>query len=243
MHDNEPDPLAAYRRSNVDGTLHLARSAVAAGCRRFVFISSIKVNGEATAPGLPFNETSVPAPCDPYGVSKLEAEQGLFALAAETGLEVVVVRPPLVYGPGVKANFRSMMGWLLRGIPLPFGAIDNRRSLVSVGNLADLVVCCATHPAAAGQVFLAGDGEDVSTTMLLRRVAAALGRSARLLPVPSKWICATANVLGRQALAIRLCGSLQVDISKARTVLGWQPPESLDEGLRKAAADFLAQRR
>ncbi|WP_323000933.1 SDR family oxidoreductase [Denitromonas sp.] len=243
MHDNESDPLAAYRRSNVEGTLHLARSAVAAGCRRFVFISSIKVNGEATAPGLPFNETSVPAPCDPYGVSKLEAEQGLFALAAETGLEVVVVRPPLVYGPGVKANFRSMMGWLLRGIPLPFGAIDNRRSLVSVGNLADLVVCCARHPAAAGQVFLAGDGEDVSTTMLLRRVAAALGRSARLLPVPSKWICATANVLGRQALATRLCGSLQVDISKARTVLGWQPPESLDEGLRKAAADFLAQRR
>ena len=243
IHDAEVDPLVAYRRSNVEGTLHLARAAVRAGCRRLVFVSSIKVNGESTEAGHPFSEESPPVPCDPYGVSKLEAEQGLFALAAETGLEVVVVRPPLVYGPGVKANFRSMMGWMLRGIPLPFGAIDNRRSLVSVGNLADLVVCCATHPAAAGQVFLAGDGEDVSTTMLLRRVAAALGRSARLLPVPSKWICATANVLGRQALATRLCGSLQVDISKARTALGWQPPESLDEGLRKAAADFLAQRR
>ncbi|MBT0962328.1 SDR family oxidoreductase [Denitromonas sp. IR12] len=241
MHDTEADPLAAYRRSNVEGTLHLARSAVAAGCRRFVFISSIKVNGEATVPGEPFSEASAPAPLDPYGVSKLEAEQGLFALAEETGLEVVVVRPPLVYGPGVKANFRSMMRWLQRGVPLPFGAIDNRRSLVGLDNLADLVVCCATHPAAANQVFLAGDGEDLSTSELLRRVARALGRPARLLPVPAAWMSAAARLVGRQALATRLCGSLQVDTSKARTVLGWQPPDTVDEGLRKTAVDFLAR--
>lgn len=241
MNDAEADPLAAYRRSNVEGTLHLARSAVAAGCRRFVFISSIKVNGEATVPGVPFSEASTPAPRDPYGVSKLEAEQGLFALAEETGLEVVVVRPPLVYGPGVKANFQSMMRWLQRGVPLPFGAIDNRRSLVGLDNLADLVVCCATHPAAANQVFLAGDGEDLSTTDLLRRVARALGRPARLLPVPASWLSAAARIMGRQALATRLCGSLQVDTSKARTVLGWLPPDTVDEGLRKTAVDFLVR--
>lgn len=241
MHDTEADPLAAYRRSNVEGTLHLARAAVQAGCRRLVFISSIKVNGESTVAGQPFSEASPPAPCDPYGISKLEAEQGLFALARETGLEVVVVRPPLVYGPGVKANFRAMMGWLQRGVPLPFGAIDNRRSLVGLDNLADLVVCCATHPAAANQVFLAGDGEDLSTTELLRRAAHALGRPARLLSVPAAWISAAARMLGRQSLATRLCGSLQVDTAKARTLLGWRPPDTVDEGLRKTAADYLAR--
>ncbi|MCZ4306886.1 SDR family oxidoreductase [Zoogloeaceae bacterium G21618-S1] len=242
MHDTESDPLAAYRRSNVDGTLHLARSAARAGCRRLVFVSSIKVNGEATEPGHPFAEATPPMPCDPYGVSKLKAEQGLLDLARETTLEVAVVRPPLVYGPGVKANFRSMMSWLCRGIPLPFGAIDNRRSLVGVDNLADLVVCCAGHPAAANQVFLAGDGEDLSTTALLTRVADALGRRARLLPVPPSWISTVARLLGRQALATRLCGSLQVDISKARTMLGWMPPDSVDVGLKKVAADYLAHR-
>lgn len=241
MHDTETDPLAAYRRSNVEGSLHLARSAVAAGCRRLVFVSSIKVNGEATEAGQPFSETTPPAPCDPYGVSKLEAEEGLFDLARTAALEVVVVRPPLVYGPGVKANFRSMMGWLCRGVPLPFGAIDNRRSLVGVDNLADLLCCCARHPDAVNQVFLAGDGEDLSTTALLTRVANALGRQARLLPVPSGWISAVARLLGRQALATRLCGSLQVDTRKARTLLGWCPPDTVDEGLRKVAADHLAR--
>lgn len=241
MHDIEADPLAAYRRSNVDGTLHLARSAVRAGCRRLVFISSIKVNGEATETGCPFSEDSPLAPCDPYGISKLEAEQGLFALVRETGLEVVVVRPPLVYGPGVKANFQSMMGWLQRGVPLPFGAIDNRRSLVGLDNLVDLVARCATHPAAANQVFVAGDGEDLSTTELLTRVARALGRPARLLPVPAAWILIAARMLGRQGLATRLCGSLQVDTTKARTLLGWLPPDTVDEGLRKTVADYLAR--
>lgn len=240
MEDSEADPLAAFRRTNVAGTLGLARAAAAAGCRRLVFISSIKVNGESTAIGQPFTEMAPPAPQDPYGRSKLEAEEALFALGRETGMEVVVIRPPLVYGPGVRANFAAMMRWVACGIPLPFGAIDNRRSLVCVANLADLVARCIAHPAAANQVFLAGDGEDVSTTELLRRVAKALGKPARLLPIPQSLIEAAATLAGRKALADRLCGSLQVDIGKARQVLGWAPPLSVDEGLRTTAAHFLA---
>lgn len=235
MRDTETDPLSAFRRANVDGTLHLARSAVAAGCRRFIFVSSIKVNGESSAPGHPITEAMQPAPVDAYGQSKLEAENALFALAAETGLEVVVIRPPLVYGPGVKANFLAMMRAIYRGTPLPLGSIDNRRSLVAVDNLADLIALCTGHPAAANEVFLAGDGEDVSSTELLRRVGKALGKPARLLPVPLSLIMSAARLLGRKPEADRLCGTLQVDIHKARTVLGWAPPLSLDEGLRRAA--------
>ncbi|MGE0011172.1 MAG: UDP-glucose 4-epimerase family protein [Azoarcus sp.] len=235
MNDTEGDPLAAFRRANVDGTLQLARSAIAAGCRRFVFISSIKVNGESSAPGHPYTETMQPAPVDAYGQSKLEAENALFALATETGLEVVVIRPPLVYGPGVKANFRAMMRAVSRGIPLPLSWINNRRSLVAVDNLADLIALCTRHPAAANEVFFAGDGEDVSSTELLRRVGKALGKPARLLPVPVSLITAVASLLGRKPVADRLCATLQVDIHKARTVLGWAPPLSLDEGLRRAA--------
>jgi len=235
MNDTEGDPLAAFRRANVDGTLQLARSAIAAGCRRFIFISSIKVNGESSAPGRPFIEMMQPAPVDAYGQSKLEAENALFALAAETGLEVVVIRPPLVYGPGVRANFLAMMRAIYRGIPLPLGSIDNRRSLVAVDNLADLIALCTRHPAAANEVFLAGDGEDVSSTELLRRVGKALGKPARLLPIPVSLFMAIASLLGRKSVADRLCGTLQVDIHKARTLLGWAPPLSLDEGLRRAA--------
>lgn len=241
MRDKESDPLIAYRRTNVAGTLHLARAASRAGCRRFVFVSSIKVNGESTPPGQPFSEASLPAPRDPYGQSKLEAEQALLALASEVGMQVVVVRPPLVYGPGVKANFRAMMGWLARGVPLPLGAIDNRRSVVALDNLVDLLALCTWHPAAANQVFLAGDGEDVSTTELLRRTAKALGCPARLVPVPAAWLRGAARLLGKEELATRLCGNLQVDISKARSMLGWTPPIGLDEGLRRAADDFLSR--
>jgi nucleoside-diphosphate-sugar epimerase len=235
MNETAADPLQEFRRVNVDGTLHLARCAARAGVRRFVFISSIKVNGEATLPGQAFSESDVPAPSDPYGISKLEAEQGLFALAQETGMQVVVVRPPLVYGPGVGANFLSMMRWLRRGVPLPLGAIDNRRSLVALGNLADLVAVCAEHPAAANQVWLAADGEDLSTSQLLRRMGQALGKPARLLPVPAWMLGAACAVIGKRGFAQRLCGSLQVDISKARQLLGWVPPLSVDEGLRRAA--------
>ena len=238
MNDTETDPLAAFRRVNVDGTLALARQATAAGVKRFVFISSIKVNGEGTAPGRPYAANDTPQPQDPYGTSKLEAETALQALARNTGLEVVIVRPVLVYGPGVKANFLNMMRWLDRGIPLPFGAIDNRRSLVALENLVDLVVTCIGHEAAANEVFLVSDGEDLSTTGLLRRMGQALGRPARLLPVPAGLLSAVAKALGKGSLSQRLCGSLQVDISKTRDLLGWRPPIDVDTALRAAARHY-----
>ncbi len=235
MTDTAADPLEEFRRVNVQGTLKLARQAAAAGVRRFVYISSIKVNGEATQLGSPFKADDVPAPLDAYGVSKMEAEQGLRELAAQTDMEVVIIRPPLVYGPGVKANFAAMMRWLQRGVPLPLGAIHNQRSLVALGNLVDLIVLCLTHPAAANQTFLVSDGEDVSTSELLRRMGQAMGRPARLLPVPQSWLRYAAAMVGKPDVAQRLCGSLQVDISKTRQLLGWMPPLSLDQGLKKAA--------
>lgn len=241
MDDRLSDPLAEFRKVNVEGTLNLARQAATAGVRRFIFLSSIKVNGEGTAPGHSYEADDVPAPMDPYGISKLEAEQGLRALAAEIGMEVVIIRPVLVYGPGVKANFLSMMRWLNKGVPLPFGAIYNKRSLVALDNLVDLIVTCIDHPAAANQTFLVSDGEDLSTTELLRRMGVALGKPARLLPVPSWLLEAGAALLGKQALAQRLCGSLQVDISKTRELLNWTPPVSVDEALRKTAKHFLEQ--
>jgi nucleoside-diphosphate-sugar epimerase len=234
MTDTSNDPLRAYREVNVNGTLNLASQAVQAGVRRFVFVSSIKVNGEATQPGQIFSADDVPSPMDPYGVSKLEAEQGLREIEAQTGMEVVIVRPPLVYGPGVKANFAAMMRWVARGIPLPLGAIHNARSMVALDNLVDLLVNCINHPAAAGKTFLVSDGEDVSTTELLRRTANAMGKKALLLPVPAlvfKW---GAVILGKYDVAQRLTGSLQVDITKTRRLLGWNPPLTLDQGLKKA---------
>ncbi|WP_053146569.1 SDR family oxidoreductase [Pseudomonas sp. P97.38] len=238
MNDTEADPLAAFRQVNVEGTLNFARQAAEAGVRRFIFISSIKVNGEGTVPGRPYRADDVPAPADPYGVSKQEAEEGLRQLAQTTGMDVVIIRPVLVYGPGVKANFLSMMRWLDKGVPLPFGAIDNRRSLVSIDNLVDLIVTCIDHPAAANQTFLVSDGEDLSTTALLSRMARAMGKSARLIPVPSWMLERGASLLGKKALSQRLCGSLQVDIEKTRTLLNWVPPVSVDDALARAARHF-----
>jgi len=243
MNEQADDPLTEFRRVNVEGTLHLARQAVAAGVRRFIFVSSIKVNGEQTSPGEAFRADDESRASDPYGISKREAENGLLALAAETGLEVVIVRPPLIYGPGVKANFLSMLSWLNKGVPLPFGVIDNRRSLVALDNLVDLLALCLTHPAAAGQRFLVSDGEDLSTTELLRRLGQALGRPARLLPVPQGWIEGGASLVGRKDLSQRLCGSLQVNIDKTRKLLGWAPPVSVDQSLAKTAAYFLESSR
>ncbi|MBB3102670.1 UDP-glucose 4-epimerase family protein [Azomonas macrocytogenes] len=239
MDDRACDPLTEYRRVNVAGTLDLARQAAAAGVGRFVFISTVKVNGEQTIPGQPYAADDIPAPVAAYGLSKLEAEQGLQALCAATGMELVIIRPVLVYGPGVKANFRSMMKWLYRGIPLPLGAIDNRRSLVALTNLADLIVTCVAHPSAANQVLLVSDGEDLSTADLLHRLGRALGRPAHLLPVPPTLLETGARLLGKAALAQRLCGSLQVDIGKTRALLGWNPPLRVEAALHETARHFL----
>lgn len=241
MEDQAEDPLAEFRAVNVAGTLNLARQAAQAGVRRFVFISSIKVNGEGTAPGNPYTADDTPMPVDPYGISKLEAEQGLQALSQETGMEVVIIRPVLVYGPGVKANFLSMMNWLKKGIPLPLGAINNKRSMVALDNLVDLIVTCIDHPKAANQVFLVSDGEDLSTTELLRRVGRPLGRPARLLPIPTLMLVTAARLVGKAGIGQRLCGSLQVDIGKNRALLDWQPPVAVDEALAKTARHFLDQ--
>ncbi|MDF3238305.1 SDR family oxidoreductase [Pseudomonas veronii] len=239
MNDVESDPLAVFRKVNVEGTLNLARQAVVSGVSRFIFISSIKVNGEGTVSGKPFTAEDMPAPLDPYGISKMEAEAGLREIAAGSRLEVVIIRPVLVYGPGVKANFLNMMRWLDKGIPLPFGSISNRRSLVALDNLVDLIITTTTHPAAANQTFLVSDGEDLSTTQLLRRMATALNKKAFLLPIPSVLLSTGASLLGKKSLSQRLCGSLQVDIDKTCSLLSWRPPVTVDQALELAASYYL----
>ena len=263
MDDPSADPLIEFRKVNVEGTARLAREAAKAGVRRLVFVSSIKVNGEENSTAyLPDSQSS---PSDPYGISKWEAEQFLRKIEAETGLEVVVVRPTLVYGPGVKANFLNMMKVINRGIPLPLASITNKRSLIYIGNLVDALAVCATHPAATGQTFLVSDGEDVSTSELIRRVAQSLGTPCWLLPFPVSWMKFVAKLLdnfgfwilnfklfGSKALnsksriqnskftgAInRLVGSLTVDSSKIRQELGWKPPFTMEEGLKETARWF-----
>jgi nucleoside-diphosphate-sugar epimerase len=239
MNDNSDDRLDKLRKVNVDGTLNLARQAFQAGVQRFIFISSIKVNGEGTLLNQPYGADDLPAPIDAYGVSKREAEDALRQLAEQTGIEVVIIRPPLVYGPGVKANFHNMMRWLKKGVPLPFGAVHNKRSFVALDNLVDLIVTCISHPAAANQTFLAADGEDLSTTELLQRLGKALGQPVRLLPLPIWVLKAVAMLLGKPDMAQRLCMSLQVDMSKTADLLAWKPPVSVDEALQKTATDFL----
>ena len=242
MKDNAVDPLDAFRKVNVEGTRNLARQAAEAGVQRFIFISSIKVNGDGTSLGQPYTAEDQPAPADPYGISKREAEDALRQLADETGMEVVIIRPSLVYGPGVKANFLTMMRFLHKGVPLPFGAINNRRSLVALDNLVDFIIVCIKHPAAANQTFLISDGEDLSTSDLLVRLAGALNTPVRLLPVSQKLLEAGLKWIGKGDLAQRICGSLQVDITKARTMLDWKPLISVDEGLRRSAEYFLRAR-
>lgn len=235
MSEQAEDPLTDFRRINVEGTLRLARRAVLSGVKRFIFLSSIKVNGESTHPGKPFNADDKPCPVDPYSVSKLEAELALMQLGRDSGMEVVIIRPSLVYGPGVKANFRSMMDWIDKGVPLPFGGIRNQRSLVSISNLVSLIVTCLDHPAAANQVFLASDGVDLSTTQLLRLLSKALGRSAYLISIPAPLLTIAASLLGRRAVAQRLCGSLTVDIKKNREILGWFPSVDMDKVMLQTA--------
>ena len=238
MADTAVQPLATFRTINVEGSLNLARQAAEAGVMRFVFISSVGVHGAQTVSGRPFSETDKPNPQNAYSLSKWEAEQGLQQLAAETGMDVVIIRPPLVYGSDAPGNFGSLMRWLRRGVPLPLGAIYNQRSLVALDNLVDLILTCLTHPAAANQTFLVSDGEDVSTTDLLRRLGHAMGCPPRLVPVPASWLKLAATLAGKRDMAQRLCSSLQVDIEKTRHVLGWRPPLSLNQGLKRAAQGY-----
>jgi nucleoside-diphosphate-sugar epimerase len=239
MRDRAEDPLAAFRAVNRDGTLTLARQAAETGVKRLVFLSSIKVNGEETEDGA-YTEAVAAPPADPYGLSKWEAEEGLRALASETGLEVVILRPPLIYGPGVKANFLSLLKLARKGWPLPFGSIRNRRSLLYAGNLADAVALSVTHPEAANRTFLLRDGEDLSVPDLLRRAARAMGRTAPLLPFPPGLLDLAARLAGRGDMIKRTAGSLQVDDGEIRRRLDWQPPFTVEQGLQATADWFIA---
>ncbi len=238
MNESASDPLAEFRRVNVDGTLHLARQAAVAGVQRFVFVSSIGVNGAETFHA-PFTAEDIPDPRSPYAVSKYEAEIGLQRIAQETGLQVVVIRPPLVVGPNAPGNLNMLLKAVYRGVPLPLGAIYNKRSLVALDNLVDLIVTCLHHHAAANQTFVVSDGEDLSTTELQRRTAAALGRPLHLIPVPATILRTAARLIGKTDMAQQLCGSLQVDMSKTRQVLDWSPPTTVDQALRKTAQHFV----
>ncbi|MFT5813068.1 MAG: UDP-glucose 4-epimerase [Francisellaceae bacterium] len=240
MHDSSSNPLEEFREINTYGTLNLAQQAADAGVKRFIFISTIKVNGESTDLGLPFKPNDRFIPTDPYGLSKYEAEVGLRKIAIKTGMEVVIIRPPLVYGPGVKANFASMMKWINKGLPLPLGGIKgNKRSLVSVDNLVDLIFTCIDHQNAANQTFLISDNDDVSTTQLLVNMAIALDVPNRLIPIPSKWFTIVAKLIAKPAISQRLCGSLHVDISKTKELLNWHPLFSSVESMKKTADAFL----
>lgn len=237
MNDPAADPLAEFRRTNTAATLNLARQAAAAGVRRFVFMSSIKVQGESGV----FSEADPPSPGDPYARSKWEAEQGLQALAAESGMELAVLRPPLVYGPGVGANFLRLLRAVDRGLPMPFGAIANRRSLIYLGNLVDALALCVRHAGIRRSAYLVSDGEAVSTPELVRRIAAALGVPPRLLPVPPALMRLAGRLTGKAPEVARLLGSLALDDGAIRRDLGWAPPFSLDDGLAATAAWYRRQ--
>ena len=241
MNESDTNPSALYRSINTEGTLQLARQAAAAGVKRFIFISSVKVNGESTLPGQRFSPASDNIPIDPYGLSKYEAEQGLKELSLKTGMEVVIIRPPLIYGPGVKANFLKMMQWVEKGIPLPLGSITNQRSLLGIDNLLDFIQACLTHPKAANQTFLISDDHDVSTTELLKEIASAMHRPQRLLPFPQFVLEKGLIMLGQGHIAERLCSSLWLDIALAKTLLSWKPPYSFKDQINKTVAAYLSE--
>jgi nucleoside-diphosphate-sugar epimerase len=230
--------LASYRATNVEGTLKLATQASTAGVKRFVFISTAKVLGEVSPPSQPLAEGDNYLPHDAYAISKMEAEQGLIAISERTGMELVIIRPPIVYGPGVRSNFRTLMRIVSKGLPLPFGMVSNRRSLVALENLVDFIVTCVKHPGAANQIFMVSDGEDLSTPDLMRRIAFALGKPARLFPVPLALLKTGADLFDRREIYQRLCGNLQLDSTKAHRILNWKPLIAVDEGLRQAVIEF-----
>ena len=231
MDDKVADPLLEFRNINVNTTIALAKTAAKLGIKRFIFLSSVKVNGESTF-HKPFSESDLPHPQDAYAISKWEAEEALREISKDTGMEVVIIRSPLVYGPNVKANFLKVMQYIKRGIPLPLGAIQNKRSLIGIDNLVDFIATTIAHPKAAHQTFLISDDEDISTTDLLRRIGKHMGKPARLIPLHPKILSFLFKILGRQDFGDRLLGSLEVDITKAKKLLAWSPPKTLDEGLR-----------
>lgn len=238
MEGDDPEALSEYQRINRDATLQLASQAAKASVRRFIFLSTIKVNGELTFSGKPFTEKDACAPTDFYGLSKWEAEQGLKQIALETGLEVVIIRPPLIYGPGVKGNFANLMHWVSKGVPLPFGMVKNQRSLLALDNLVSFIISCLDHPNAANEVFLLSDGEDLSMPELIQKVAHFQGRRAKLIPVPVSWMKLVARVLGKKDIAARLFGSLQVNSSKAHELIDWSPVVVMDEQLKKMVDNY-----
>ena len=235
LKDDTLDSVAEFRRVNVEGTVQLARQAVRSGVDRFIFVSSIGVNGNQSL--APFTALDSCAPIEPYAQSKWEAEQALWEIHRETGLEITIIRPPLVYGPGAPGNFGKLLKWAKSGVPLPLGSVNNSRSLVAVDNLVDLIITCIDHPAAANQTFLVCDGQDLSTTELLRGLGQACGRPARLIPLPATWLRFGASLLGKREVANRLLGNLQVDITHTCQTLDWTPPISVDEGLRRCFSD------
>jgi len=241
MNDTSSDPLSLFREVNTAGTLKLAAAAANAGVRRFIFLSSIKVNGEFTT-DQPFDEHSPAAPTDPYGISKYEAEKELRKIATVTSMEVVIIRPPLIYGPGVKANFLRLLSTVVRGIPLPLAGIKNQRSMVALDNLVDFIITCIDHPAAANETFLISDDKDLSTSELVQGMAKQAGRSARLFTLPQSIMELGAALLGKKALLDRLTHSLQIDSSKARQLLQWQPPISTDQAIANTVAWYLQQK-
>lgn len=232
MKETAKDPLNEFRKINTEATLNLANQAAQQGVKRFIFISSIGVNGNITTGSQLFSADDLPNPSTPYAISKYEAEQGLQELAKETNMEIVIIRPPLVYGASAKGNFHRLIQWLKKGIPLPLGAINNKRSFVSLDNLLSMIITCIEHPAAANQIFLVSDGEDISTTALLKKMSQVMNQPARLVPVPQSMLSLAAYLLGRKDDLQRLCGSLQIDISKTRELLGWKPEVSIEETLR-----------
>jgi nucleoside-diphosphate-sugar epimerase len=235
MCENATDPLAEFLKVNLHGTSNLARQAASSGVKRLVYVSSIKVNGEQTSTTQSFTELDEPSPQDFYSISKWQAEQALWRISQETGLEIVVVRPPLVYGSGVKGNFAQMLAVIAKHIPLPLAAVDNRRSLIYVKNLVDALIACATHPVAAGQTYLVCDGEDISTPDLLRQLGDAMGCPAHILPLPLSWLRMLGKLSGKSDQVERLLGSLQVDSGKIRRDLNWVPPYTLQQGLQATA--------
>jgi nucleoside-diphosphate-sugar epimerase len=242
LNDPDPFPLRAYREVNVDGTLNLLKQSAVAGVKRFIFLSSIKVNGEETMDGNKFSENSTPNPVDPYGVSKFEAEEGLKNFCREVGMEYVIIRPPLMYGPGVKANYQKLLDVIYRGIPLPFACINNRRSMLALGNLVDFLSVALTHPRAANQTFLLSDGEDVSSKELVEKISLAMGKQSRLMPLPVSMLKLIGALFGRSQAVSRLLGSLQIDSRKAREYLNWAPPLTVQEGIALTVKDFLVDK-